>query len=77
VPLSLVPRNTTASAKQTREPPAPAGDGRALFRVEAAVVTASLTRTGAAEQVAPNVLALAHWARILEGELYASSARID
>ena len=49
------------------------------FRLEAveAVVTSSLTTTGKAEQVAPNVLSIAHWERILEGELYASTARID
>ena len=33
--------------------------------------------TGAAEQLAPNVLSLAHWDRILQGELYATSSRID
>ena len=42
-----------------------------------AVVTSSLTTTGKAEQVAPNVLAITHWERILEGELYAATARID
>jgi hypothetical protein len=41
------------------------------------VATATLTPTGAAEQLAPNVLSLAHWDRILEGELYATSSRID
>ncbi len=42
-----------------------------VFRLEAveAVVTSSLTITCNAEQVAPNVLAIAHWERILEGEL--------
>ena len=55
------------------------GDGRAVLRLHAldAVVTSSLTTTGSAEQVAPNVLSIAHWERILEGELYAASARID
>jgi hypothetical protein len=60
-------------------PSAHAGDGRAVLRLQAgdAVVTSSLTTTGRAEQVAPNVLSIAHWERILEGELYAASARID
>jgi hypothetical protein len=59
--------------------PSQAGDGRAVFRLEAveAVVTSSLTTTGNAEPVAPNVLCIAHWERILEGELYAATARID
>jgi len=41
--------------------PPPLGDGRAVFRLEAveAVVTSSLTTTGKAEQVAPNVLSIA------------------
>ena len=60
-------------------PSAHAGDGRAIFRLQAgdAVVTSSLTTTGRAEEIAPNVLSIAHWERILEGELYAASARID
>ncbi len=33
--------------------------------------------TGAAVHVGPNVLSPAHWTRIVEGELYASSPRID
>ena len=39
--------------------------------------TDSLTTTGAAVQVGPNVLSVAHWTRILDGELYATSSRID
>ena len=54
-----------------------AGDGRAAFVLDARVATRSLTTTGIAELVAPNVLSLAHWDRLLDGELYASSARLD
>jgi len=43
----------------------------------ATVATATLTTNGAAEHVAPNVLSIAHWDRLLEGELYASSSRLD
>ena len=47
------------------------GDGRAAFVLDApALATASLTTTGAAEHVAPHVLSLAHWDRILDGELF-------
>ena len=69
---------STAAEPRGASPP-PAGDGRAVFWLEAveAVVTSSLTTTGNAEQVAPNVLSIAHWERILEGELYAATARID
>jgi len=74
----LASGKSTAAEPSGASPP-PAGDGRAVFRLEAveAVVTSSLTTTGKAEQVAPNVLSIAHWERILEGELYAATARID
>ena len=52
-----------------------AGDGRAALVLPAPTTT--LTTTGAAVQVAPNVLSIAHWDRILEGELYASGSRLD
>ena len=70
-------KNTPAELRGASPPPA--GDGHAVFRLDAveAVVTSSLTTTGKAEQVAPNVLSFAHWERILEGELYAPTARID
>ena len=46
-------------------PPSHAGDGRAVFGLDAvsSAVTSSLTTTGRAEQVAPNVLGIAHWTR--------------
>lgn len=34
-------------------------------------------KTNAVEIVAPNVLSLAHWARLLDGELYAAQPRVD
>jgi hypothetical protein len=53
------------------------GDGRAAFVLDApTITTASLTTTGAAQHVAPHVLSLAHWDRLLEGELYATSSRL-
>jgi hypothetical protein len=77
---ALVPGpHTTADARQT--PASREGDGGAAFCLDAlavaTVATASLLRTGAAEQVGPNVLSVPHWQRILEGELFASSSRID
>ena len=51
-------------------PPVPdaleAGDGRAAFLLDALVATRTLTTTGIAERVAPNVLSLAHWDRLLD-----------
>ena len=73
-----------AASGVTTTPPTPrvlealeAGDGRAAFVLDALVATRALTTTGIAEQVAPNVLSLAHWDRLLDGELYASSTRLD
>ena len=43
----------------------------------ALVATSALTTTGIAELVAPNVLSLTHRDRLLDGELYASSTRLD
>ena len=79
-PSELGPAETTLDATPT--PPSPraleAGDGRAALVLDAAsVATTTLTTTGAAELVAPNVLSIAHWHRILDGELYASSSRLD
>ena len=77
-----------AAAGVTTTPPTPrvpdaaseAGDGRAAFvldALDALVATRTLTTTGIAECVAPNVLSLTHWDRLLDGELYASSTRLD
>ena len=46
------------------------GDGRAAFALDVPLLaTASLTTSGIAEHLAPHVLSIAHWDRILEGEL--------
>ena len=45
--------------------------------LDALVATSALTTTGIAELVAPNVLSLTHRDRLLDGELYASSTRLD
>ena len=78
-PQELAPALTALDAPKPPHAHArDAGDGRAAFVVAApTVATASLTTTGAAEQVAPHVLSIAHWDRLLEGELYATSSRLD
>lgn len=75
---SMRPPMEEAKAARCR-PAQDAADGRAafIFDVVPAATTATLTMTGAAKQLAPNVLSLAHWDRILQGELYATSSRID
>jgi hypothetical protein len=67
-----------SSAPPERPSVGEVGDGRSAFLPETAnVSTSSLLRSGAATVVAPHVLSLAHWNRILDGELYATSARLD
>jgi hypothetical protein len=71
--------NATKKAATTSErprEPAP-GDGRALFVAPSMLPTSTLTASGAAEQVAPNVLSMAHWQRLHDGELYAPLSRVD
>jgi hypothetical protein len=76
--LPELERERTSAAADTTASPHERGDGRAAFVLDApTVATASLTTTGAAEHIAPHVLSLAHWDRILEGELYATSSRLD
>jgi Putative transposase len=74
-PQELASEETTGAATP-RPPPRPAreaGDGRAAFALDVPLLaTASLTTSGLAEHLAPHVLSLSHWERILEGELYAS-----
>jgi hypothetical protein len=41
------------------------------------VPTSTLTESGYAERIGPNILSIDHWRRLLDGELYASSSRID
>ena len=80
-PHELASYDTTVAAPPPPPPTQPAreaGDGRAAFALDIPLVaTASLTTSGLAEHVAPHVLSFAHWDRILEGELYASSSRLD
>lgn len=64
---------------EERKPPRrePSGDGQAAFVLRAAVLTSSLTESGVAERVAPNILSIAHWERLGDGELYAPLSRLD
>jgi hypothetical protein len=39
--------------------------------------TTALLETGAALRVAPNILSIAHWERLLGGELYAPLSRVE
>ena len=74
--LSSEPRpHREAAARDKPSRAEPAGDGVAAFALPGA--TAPSWTTGLAERVAPNVLSVAHWHRLLGGELYAASARID
>jgi hypothetical protein len=80
-PQELASEETTVAGTPTPTPTRPsreAGDGRAAFTLDVPLLaTASLTTNGLAEHLAPHVLSIAHWDRILEGELYASSSRLD
>lgn len=74
------PKPKPATDKRVHDTPASGsgdGDGRAVLRITEPVPTAELTASGHAERVGPNVLSFAHWQRLLEGELYASSSRVD
>jgi hypothetical protein len=61
-------------------PSALSGTGEAALalvpRAEA-VPTSTLLATGEASRVAPNILSIAHWERLLGGELYAPLSRLD
>ena len=59
-------------------PSAQRGTGEAaLVATASAVPTSTLLVTGAALQVAPNILSIAHWDRLLGGALYAPLSRVD
>ena len=68
-------RKPEPNAKRKPDERAP-GDASAALRTDA-VPTAELTASGDAERVGPNVLSFAHWARLLDGELYAKNAQVD
>jgi hypothetical protein len=71
--------NATKEEATTPERPREAapGDGRALFVAPETLPTSTLTASGDAEQLAPNVLSIAHWKRLHDGELYAPLSRVD
>jgi len=59
-------------------PSAPRGTGEAaLVPCAELAATSTLLATGEASRVAPNILSIAHWNRILGGELYAPLSRVD
>jgi hypothetical protein len=79
-PCARTPATDTPSRDAPpRDEPEPArGDGRAAFAVKD--VDAKDTNAlcaGAAERAGPNVLSVAHWNRLLGGELYAPHSRVD
>ena len=49
----------------------------ALVPTASPVPTSTLLVTGTALPVAPNILSIAHWNRLLGGELYAPLSRVD
>jgi hypothetical protein len=51
--------------------------GAAALVVPIALETSTLTVSGVAERVGPNVLSIAHWSRLDDGELYAPLSRVD
>ncbi len=59
-------------------PSAQRGTGEAALVASAsAVPTSTLLVTGAALPVAPNILSISHWDRLLGGALYAPLSRVD
>jgi hypothetical protein len=56
----------------------PTGTGEAAVVARADPVPSStLTMTAEALQVGPNILSIAHWERLLGGQLYAPLSRMD
>jgi hypothetical protein len=51
--------------------------GLSIAPTAGVVRTSTLVATGAASRVAPNILSVAHWDRLLGGKLYASLSRVD
>ena len=72
------PRAGVVSRIEQPEPSAQHGAGEAALVPTAEIVlTSTLLVTGAAERVATNILSIAHWERLLGGELYAPLSRVD
>ena len=71
--------NDKAISHSQNEPhhAASSGDGRAVLAIPEAVPTSTLTESGYAHRVGPNILSLEHWERLLHGELFATSSRVD
>ena len=89
-PPAHKPRTATAERPKRDEAPPwpdgtgpardkPSGDGSAAFNTPAADApsTKEYTRSGLAEHLATNVLSVQHWARLLDGELYAPLGRME
>jgi hypothetical protein len=72
---SCAPAPSEPRPRPPREPE-PTGDGR-LALISEALPTTALTESGHAERAGPNILSVAHWRRLLGGELYAQSSRVD
>jgi hypothetical protein len=53
------------------------GEAALAIPVRQALPTSSLLTSGLADVIAPNILSLAHWQRLDQGELYAASSRVD
>ena len=74
------PRPCGAAPPARVEPgavPSFALEGLAIAPSAETVRTSTLVATGAASSVAPNILSIAHWERLLGGELYAPISRLD
>jgi len=73
-----VPPPPSSRASSGRGPCTQNGTGEAaLVATASAVPTSTLPVTGAALSVAPNILSIAHWDRLLGGALYAPLSRVD
>lgn len=74
------PRPCGAAPPARVEPgavPSFALEGLAIAPSAETVRTSTLVATGAASSVAPNILSIAHWERLLGGELYSPISRLD
>jgi hypothetical protein len=48
-----------------------------VLPLDAHVPTSSLTESGIAQRAGPNILSVAHWNRLGQGDLYAKTSRLD
>jgi hypothetical protein len=78
-PLATPSCEPAQSESQSRPPrePEPTKGGRVALAVSEALPTTALTESGHAQRAGPNILSVAHWRRLLGGELYAQSSRVD